>query len=69
MKSETTVKRAKWAKQNSPSGNSIYFFGMIGTIIFYWQRADTFWMYVLAFLKGFVWPAVVVYRLLESIVT
>jgi len=45
-------------------GGGIYFAGFIGAAVFYIQGAASFWMGVLGILKAFVWPAIVIYKLL-----
>jgi hypothetical protein len=45
-------------------GGGIYFFGLIGSAIYYIQNADSFWIGVLGILKSIVWPAILVYKLL-----
>jgi len=46
-------------------GGAVYGLGLIGAAIYFIQHADTFWMGVLGFLKAIVWPAFLVYRVLE----
>jgi len=46
-------------------GGAVYGLGMIGAWIFFIGHAGTFWLGVLGFLKGLVWPAVLVYELLK----
>jgi hypothetical protein len=43
----------------------IYGLGLIGAWIYYLSHAGTFWMGVLGILKGFVWPAMLVYELMK----
>ena len=47
-------------------GNAVYALGMVGAAVYFLQHSDTFWMGVLGLLKALVWPAYVVYELLES---
>lgn len=51
------------------SGNGIlggiYGMALIGGVIYYIQRAATFWAGVLGILKALFWPAVLMYRVLE----
>ncbi|ATW24437.1 hypothetical protein DCMF_06250 [Candidatus Formimonas warabiya] len=49
---------------NSVSGG-VYGLAFIGALVYYIQHAATFWAGVLGFLKALVWPAVLVYKLLE----
>jgi hypothetical protein len=46
-------------------GEAVYGFGLIGAWIYYISHATTFAMGVLGFLKGIVWPAMLVYELLK----
>lgn len=50
---------------NKSSGNAVYCLGLIGAVVYYVQQAEGFWQIILAFLKGFVWPAFVIYDLLK----
>ena len=43
----------------------IYGLAFIGAAVYYIQHAATFWEGVLGFLKALVWPAMLVYKLLE----
>ena len=42
-----------------------YFMGFIAAVVYYIQNAASFGMGVLGFLKALVWPAFLVYNLLE----
>lgn len=42
-----------------------YFMGMVGSLVYFLQNAEGFWMIVLAFLKPLVWPAFIVYDLFK----
>lgn len=66
----------KRTKQNSSVENKsctnyhgtcgcIYFLGFVGAAIYYIQQANGFWAGVLGILKALVWPAFLVYKLLE----
>lgn len=63
----------EWAKCKSKSSSStngtagaLYFVGFIGSLIYWVQAAVGFGAFVTAFLKSLVWPAYIVYKLLES---
>ena len=43
----------------------IWFLGFLGAVVYYLQHATGFWMGVLGFLKALVWPAMLIYKLLE----
>ena len=47
------------------SSDAVYGLGLIGAWVYYISRATTFRQGVLGFLKGIVWPAFLVYALLE----
>lgn len=43
-------------------GGALYGLGIFGAFIYFWQQADGFWEYVLAFIQGLFWPAWMVYE-------
>ncbi len=43
----------------------IYGMAFIGAAVYYIQHAATFWEGVVGFIKALVWPAVLMYKLLE----
>ena len=49
------------------SAGAIYGLGLIGALVYYLQTAEGFWMGILGILKALVWPAFLVYKLLESL--
>lgn len=51
-------------KDNNISG-AIYFLTVIGAIVYFIKTAVSFWGGVLGILKAMVWPAIVVYKVLE----
>jgi hypothetical protein len=51
-------------KENGAFGG-IYGLAFVGAAVYYIQHALTFWEGVLGFLKALVWPAVLIYKLLE----
>lgn len=48
-------------------GGAVYGLGFVGALVFYWQQADGFWPHVWAILEAFLWPAFVVYDLLQHL--
>lgn len=52
-------------KQVRGGGGAVYGLGFIGAVVYYLQHAPTFWIGFLGFLKAIVWPAFIVYKLLE----
>jgi hypothetical protein len=51
--------------QIASGGGGIYFVGFIGATIYFIGNTVGFWNGVIGFLKAMVWPAYVVYGLLE----
>ena len=47
------------------SGAAVYGIGLIGAAVYYISHADTILMGIVGFLKALVWPAFLVYELLE----
>lgn len=47
------------------ASEAVYGFGFIGALIYYIQHAATFGMGLLGILKAMVWPAMVIYKVLE----
>ncbi len=66
MSSNTTEKTKKVASNESASAGAVYGLGFIGALIYFIQAANGVWEFLLAFLQALVWPAYVVYKLLES---
>lgn len=52
-------------KGNNAATGGIYGLAFIGALIYFIQHADTFWIGALGFLKALVWPAILIYKLLE----
>ncbi len=50
----------------SKEGGSFYFVGFVGALVYNMQAAAGFGAVVTGLLKALVWPAYVVYKLLES---
>ena len=48
-------------------GGVVYGLGFIGAAVFYFEQADTFWLFVLAIPKALIWPGVLVYELLKGV--
>jgi hypothetical protein len=53
------------SKSGTGIAGAVYFMGFIAAIIYFIQNAVSFGTGVLGFLKALVWPAVLVYNLLE----
>lgn len=59
-----SYQKRKNTKVNGVSG-SIYGLAFIGALIYYIQHATSFGMGVLGFFKALVWPAILIYKLME----
>jgi hypothetical protein len=47
------------------ASGGVYGLAFLGAVVYYIQHAETFWLGVLGFLKAIIWPAMLVYKLLE----
>ncbi len=56
---------ANGKKSYAHGGEAVYGLGLVGALIYFIQHAPTFWIGVLGVLKALVWPAMLVYKLLE----
>jgi hypothetical protein len=52
-------------KKMTQQSSAIYGLAFIGALIYFIQHAVTFWAGVLGVLKAIVWPAILIYKLLE----
>ena len=52
-------------KYQGGSSETVYGLGLIGAWVYYIGRATTNQQRVRGFFKGFIWPAILVYKLLE----
>jgi hypothetical protein len=67
MTNESTPKKESNKPRTIHHGGSqaVYGLGLIGAWVYYIGHATTFWIGVLGFLKGIVWPAMLVYEALK----
>lgn len=65
MTTQEVQQPKKPAVARSGGMDAVYGIGMIGAWVYYIKRASTPQQYGLALLKGFAWPALLVYTLLE----
>ena len=47
------------------AGGAVYGLGLIGAWVYFIGHATTFWIGVLGFLKGIVWPALLIFEALK----
>ncbi len=52
---------------NRSAGQAVYGLGFVGALIYYIEHAATFGMGLLGVLKAMVWPAMLIYRVLEML--
>ena len=52
-------------KGHGAVGGGVYGLAFVGAVIYFIQNADTFGMGVLGVLKAIVWPAILVYKVLQ----
>jgi hypothetical protein len=65
---QEVIRVAEGKSRAAASGGAggIWFLGFIGALVYYIHyHSGTFWLVVLAFLKSVVWPAFVVYHVLQ----
>lgn len=63
---DTKTTSKKHVDKASDGGGAVYGLGLVGALIYFVQAADGFWEVLLGLLKAVVWPAYVVYKLLEG---
>ncbi|MEM6997737.1 MAG: hypothetical protein AAF413_02380 [Patescibacteria group bacterium] len=63
---ESDNKKSKSKSSSSHGGSGLYFVGFIGALIYWMQYADGFGSVLTGVLKALVWPAYIVYKLLEG---
>ncbi len=63
--SSTNEHRVNKGMDCSGAFGGIYGLAFIGAAVYYIQHSATFWEGVLGFIKALVWPAMLMYKLLE----
>lgn len=48
-------------------GGAVYGLGVIGALVYDLQQAPTFWDGVVGVVKAIVWPALLIYKVLETL--
>ena len=62
---ECCMDKKKGSSGGGAAAGGIYGMAFIGAVIYFIQHADTFWMGVLGIFKAIVWPAILIYKVLE----
>ena len=68
MENNKNLSECKKKKRTTPANGAsggIYGLAFIGALIYFIQQATTFWMGVLGFFKALVWPAILIYKVME----
>jgi hypothetical protein len=55
----------KKTMNNNMTLGSVYGLAFIGAAVYFIQHSASFWEGVLGFIKALVWPAILMYKLLE----
>jgi len=58
--------KGKNVNSNHGTSGALYFVGFVGAAVYWMQAAVGFGAVVTGFLKAMVWPAYIVYKLLEN---
>jgi hypothetical protein len=48
-------------------GGALYSLGILGAWVYFFQQADSFWEFLLAFFEGLFWPAWMVYNVFSAL--
>jgi hypothetical protein len=64
-KTENDGRKLRGQHGRGGAGGMVYGLGVIGSLIYFLQQAETFWNGALGILEALVWPAFVVYHLLQ----
>jgi len=62
---KNSLREKHWRGKMRHGGEAVYGLGLVGAAVYFIQHAATFWLGVLGFLKALVWPALLIYKLLE----
>ena len=63
---EQEIRKPKTVYRGGAS-QAVYGLGMIGAWVYFIGHATTFWLGALGFLKGIVWPALLVFAALKNL--
>lgn len=53
-------------KKDGPRG-FVFFMAFVGAAVYFVNQVDGFWNIILAVLKAAVWPAILIYNLLQTL--
>lgn len=60
------IAKHKNIQQHGPSG-FVFFVAWVGALVYFVNQASGFWEVILAFLKACVWPAFLIYHVLQAL--
>jgi hypothetical protein len=55
------------SNSGAAGGGAIYGLGIFGAWVWFFQQADGFFGYVLAFFQGLFWPAFMIYEVFKAL--
>jgi hypothetical protein len=65
-KDPSTRDHREWkGMRDSGTSSAVYGMAFVGALIYFVQHATSFWGVVLGILKAIIWPALLIYKLLE----
>ncbi|HEU4965861.1 MAG TPA: hypothetical protein VFT53_00080 [Candidatus Saccharimonadales bacterium] len=67
MADDDQPKQCRRSRTGGASAGPVYFLGGIGAAVYFFHQVTTFWGGVLAILKAFVWPALLVYQAMHAL--
>jgi hypothetical protein len=56
-----------WNQAGGAGGGAVYGLGLIGALVYYIQTATSFWDGVYGVFQALVWPAFLIYGVLDSL--
>jgi hypothetical protein len=60
-------KQRRQRPQTASPGEAVYGLGLVGALVWYWQRAQSPGEHAVSVLKALVWPAFLVYGALKAL--
>ena len=58
-------KKNHYTKKVVQQSSAVYGIGLIGALVYFIEHAVGFWMGALGILKALIWPALLVYKILD----
>ena len=67
MSQEESQSKHKCRHHGHQASSGLYGLGFLGALVYYIQHADSFVSGLIGFLQALVWPAILVYKILERL--